>query len=104
MVARNSRNAQADADTPICYSGKLAAGVSIKFSFDPETAKVSWRLDGAIRGALRGQPLRRYRRIRHEFLERVAGMLDASVAVVEIDESGHPDGLFRVGKPQAGLA
>jgi len=92
------------ADTPIIYGGRLAPGVRVDFHFDPVAGTVKCHLDGALHGRMRGQILRRYRSLRHEFLLRAAAATGEPFTVVEGDENGRPADVFRVEPPRAGRA
>ena len=90
--------------TVIRHGGAIAKGVTVAFSFDPATGRIECEHSGQAHRSQHGQLLRRYRALRHEFLERVAASIGGSVAVCELDEHGRPGGLRVVDAPRAGHA
>lgn len=90
--------------TSIRHSGQIAPGVVVSFIFNPDTGDIDTELSGDPRRHPRGDVLRRYRALRHAFLERVAFVTGGRVAVLELDEDGHADGLHVIDEPMAGRA
>lgn len=87
---------------PIRHSGSIAPGVVVEFIFDPTSGELGSSLSGDPCRHPRGDVLRRYRAVRHEFFERVAHVIGGPVAVLELDEGGHADGLHVIDEPTAG--
>jgi hypothetical protein len=94
----------ASTSSPVCHSGLVAPGVFVSFSYDPVTGELGSSLTGDPRRHPRADVLRRYRALRHEFMERVAAVIGGPVAVLEIDEEGCADGLHVIRQPEAGRA
>ena len=103
----NSGNARSLPRPPgevIRHSGPLAPGVLVSFQYDPATGELGSSLSGDPRRHPRGDVMRRYRALRHEFFERVAAVIGGPVAMLETDEDGHADSLHVIDEPKAGLA
>lgn len=89
---------------PIRHSEIIAAGVVVEFIYDTATGELGSTLSGDPRLHPRGDVLRRYRAVRHEFFERVASIIGGRVAVLEVDEGGNADRLHVIDEPKAGRA
>lgn len=89
---------------PVSHSGSIAPGVVVQFIYDPATGELPSALSGDPLLHPRGEVLRRYRALRHEFFERIAFVTGSRVAVLEIDEAGNADGLHVIEAPTEGRA
>jgi hypothetical protein len=89
---------------PIHHFGQIAPGVIVRFVYDPSTGEVASALSGDPGLHSRGDVMRRYRALRHEFFERVAAVAGVRVAVLEVDKDGNAGGLHVIDEPAGGRA